>query len=266
MTELTTPPPVAKWFQDGFHRFLKPFLKRHFHTIAVLQGGIENCRQVGDAPLIVYGNHPSWFDPLIAHFLCRRWFPQRQFYAPIDASALAQYPVFKKLGFYGIELNSTKGAAEFLRTSQTILQTPATSLWLTPEGRFADARDWSAPLMPGLAHLCTKMPDNGCVLPLALEYVFWEERLPECLVAVGQPMIRSAYASLDKPAWHQMLTANLRETQHALSTACIARSAEAFEPMLGGRAGAGGFYDSLRRLRSWMTLQPFRAEHGRKFQ
>lgn len=265
MKEDTSPPKIAKWFQNGFHRFLGPFLRRHFHTIA-LHGSIgEIVERTGDSPLIVYGNHPSWWDPLIAHFLCRKLFPNRQFYAPIDASALANYPVFKKLGFFGIELHSSQGAAEFLRMTQAILRTPSTSLWLTPEGRFADCRDFTSPLMPGLAHLCWKMPGDGIILPLALEYVFWEERLPECLLRIGNAIEHKDFAHLDKPTWHQLLTERLRENQTALATASITRNPTEFELLMSGKRGAGGFYDSLRRMRVLLTGGKFKAEHGRKF-
>lgn len=262
---MSAPPLVAKWFQDGFHTFLKPFLRRHFHTIAVERQSMTTLAELDDRPVIVYGNHPSWWDPLIAHFLCRNCFRGRQFYAPIDAAALAQYQVFKKLGFFGIDLSSNRGAADFLKTSMGILHAPGTSLWITPEGRFTDPRDHSAPLMPGLAHLCTRMADNGCAVPMALEYVFWEERLPECLVHFGQPIERGQHADADKPTWNELLSNGLRSSQRTLAELAIARTPEPFEMLLSGARGAGGFYDSLRRFRSLVTGQRFRAEHGRKF-
>ena len=109
----------------------------------------------------------------MAHFLNRTLFPRRQFFAPIDADALEQYKVFAKLGFYGVRMHTTSGAAAFLRQSLAILHAGDTAIWMTPEGRFADVRDRTAKLMPGLAHLCTRL-ESGCAVPIALEYVFWE--------------------------------------------------------------------------------------------
>lgn len=151
---------------------------------------------VGDDPLIIYGNHPSWWDPLIAHYLNLKLLSPRQFYAPIDAAALAKYAVFAKLGFYGVNLASHSGAAAFLKQSMSILEHPQTSLWLTPEGRFCDCRDHTAPLMPGLSHLCAKLR-RGLVVPMAIEYLFWEERLPECLVYFGTPLDVADFAGRD---------------------------------------------------------------------
>ena len=240
-------------------------MRRHFHTIAVERQSLEALGELGDSPVIVYGNHPSWWDPLIAHFVCRNCFENRQFYAPIDAAALAQYQVFRKLGFFGIDLTSTRGAAEFLKTSLGILHAPGTSLWITPEGKFTDARDYASPLMPGLAHLCTRMSETGWAVPMALEYVFWDERLPECLIRFGAPLRRSQHLETDKAHWNQLLDQGLRDNQKALAELVIARQPEPFEKLLSGARGAGGFYDGLRRLRSIFTRERFRAEHGRKF-
>lgn len=265
----------ADWFQNGFHRFLIGYLRRHFHAIAVEQSSLprEHSRQsshcvekLRDAsmPVLVYSNHPSWWDPLLAHFLNRKLLSPRQFYAPIDAEALQQYKVFERLGFFGVDLQSTRGAAKFLKTTMDLFERSHSALWLTPEGRFADVRDQTVPLMPGLAHLCRKL-DDGVVVPLSLEYVFWEERLPECLIRFGQMMAISDYPSWDKHDWTETLQNELRNNQQELSKLVIARSAEPFENVLTGHQGARGIYDWSRRVKSWWTGNAFRASHGTQF-
>jgi len=259
-------PRVPGWFQNGFHGFLRPFLKRHFHAIAIERRSRCESSLDESGPLIVYGNHPSWWDPLIAHFLNRTLFPDRQFYAPIDADALEQYRVFGKLGFYGVRMNTASGAAAFLKQSTAILETGGdTSIWMTPEGRFADVRDHSAELMPGLAHLCKRM-SAGNVIPLAIEYVHWDERLPVCLASMGAPITIADHRELDKAQWRELLTSRLRETQSGLSQLAMARSSEPFDNLIRGHAGAGRVYDSFRRLRSWMTGKRVRDQHGQQFE
>ena len=258
-------PVVSPWLQNGFHRYFLPrFLRRHFHTIAIERTSLDRAAHIGDAPLVVYGNHPSWWDPLLAHFLNRALYPGRQFYAPIDASALEQYRVFGKMGFFGVQMESVSGAAAFLKQSRKIVQSPRTSLWLTPEGRFTDPRDHSVTLMPGLAHLCSKM-ETGFAMPLCMEYVFWEERLPECLVRIGNPVCIADHADSKKDFWQQLLSVRMRQTQEDLATLAIAREEEPFENLLSGNKGVGGLYDSFRRAKSWFRGQTFRASHGDKF-
>jgi 1-acyl-sn-glycerol-3-phosphate acyltransferase len=258
-------PAVPAWFQNGFHRFLRPFLKRHFHAVAVE----TECRKMldfaCDEPLILYGNHPAWWDPLIAHFLNRSLFPTRQFYAPIDAEALDQYSVFGKLGFYGVRTNTTSGATAFLKQTTAILEKGQAAIWITPEGRFADARDHDAELMPGLAHICTKMK-RGYVVPLALEYPFWEERLPVCLAMFGEPAKISDLGTVSKAEWQEKLSAELRDTQDQLAKLAIGRSSDPFDDLLTGKAGAGMFYDTFRRVRSVFSRTKFRNKHGDQFE
>lgn len=256
-------PPVSAWLQSGFHRFLRPYLRRHFDGIALHQESYAASDLPLGQPAIIYCNHPSWWDPLIAHYLNAELFSPRQFYAPIDAAALQHYRVFAKLGFYGIDLTSTSGTADFLRTSLAILDSDSTALWITPEGRFSDVRDSGASLMPGLAHLCTKL-QSGAVIPTALEYTFWEERLPLCVVLLGQPLDPAACRQWDKRRWNEVLSDRLRQTQQQLASSVIAREAAAFRPLLRGRAGAGGIYDAMRRLRCWASGKRFRPEHGEK--
>ncbi len=259
------PPPVSGWLQNGFHRFLAKYLRRHFHSIAMTRDSLPRVHVPADQPLLVLANHPSWWDPLTAHFLNQRLFPQRQFYAPIDAAALQQYRVFAKLGFYGVQMNSIAGAAAFLKQSKSVLTSESTSLWLTPEGRFADARDHSAELMPGMAHLCSRM-QRGWVLPFAIEYVFWEERLPECLCRIGEPVNVAEHPNVSKADWQAMLTDRMRANQTLLGEFAIARDSDAFENVLAGVRGAGFVYDSMRRLKALATGGRFQASHGKKLQ
>ena len=259
-------PKVAGWFQDGFHRFLRRFLRRQFHAIAIDQNGLDVVRNLDpDLPLLVYGNHPSWWDPLVAHFLNRNLLQNRQFYAPIDATALEQYKVFAKLGFYGVEMNSKSGAANFLKTSLAILESPGTAIWMTPEGQFTDVRRHDVPLMPGLSHLCSKL-DRGVAMPLVLEYVFWDERLPACLALIGEPLVLTSESQVSKQELDQELTLRMRNAQTKLAELAIQRSSAPFENLLAGKRGAGVFYDSLRRLKSWATGSSFRASHGEQFE
>lgn len=256
-------PPVSAWLQNGFHAFLRPYLRRHFDCIALHQASFAASTAPAGQPTIIYCNHPSWWDPLIAHYLNAELFSPRQFYAPIDAAALQRYRVFEKLGFYGVDLKSTSGTAAFLKISLAILGRGNSALWITPEGRFSDVRDSSASLMPGLAHLCTKL-QNGAIIPAALEYTFWEERLPLCVVLFGEPVHPAACRDWNKRRWNEALAQRLRQTQQQLADSVIAREATSLRPLLRGRAGAGGIYDAMRRLRCWASGKRFRAEHGER--
>ncbi len=254
--------PVHKdWLVRGFLRYAKPFMAKNFHALAV--DDRELARDVpAERPIIVFGNHPGWWDPIVAALLRAEYFPDRRLYAPIDAQALKKYKVLAKMGFYGLDLTSRKGAADFLKVSRAILQQERSSIWLTPEGRFADPRDRTAALMPGLAHLVSH-GDAITLIPLAIEYSFWEERQPEALCRFGKAIESEDLRSCNKEEIGESLTRALRENQDKLAEQVIQRSVNGFRVLFTG--GRRSWYDFFRSWRAFLTRQPTSLRHGDKF-
>ncbi len=282
-------PRIDRWIMRGFEQFyLQRFFRKHFHSFAIQDHNLTPAVVDAHDSIVVYANHASWWDPMVAIFLRMRYMPGHEFYAPIDASALAKYRIFGRMGFYGIAMQQRRGAVEFLKKSQYILRHSGTTLWLTPEGRFCDVRDNHDALMPGLAHLAHRIEQTATqsdaqqlsalnagrqagravwFVPLAMEYSFWEERLPECLGRFGAPVIvRWGEPTRSKAEWDQLLTQNLRDAQKDLAEACIRRDSSEFKVLISGQTGTGGLYDFLRRLASTLRGQTFESNHGQKFQ
>ena len=106
---------------------------------------------------------------------------------------------------------------------------------------------------------------TGKIVPLALEYVFWDERLPVCLAKFGPPIDASKQDKMTKQQWGAILTQQLRDTQDQLAQLATARSSDPFESLMAGRIGAGMLYDSFRRAKSLLTGNKFEASHGEQF-
>lgn len=219
------------------------------HSVRVVRGsapaGLEG------RPLIVCMNHPSWWDPLTALILAWHTFANRSHYAPIDAAALAKYPMFERLGFFGIEPFSRRGAAQFLCTGRAILADSASVLWVTGEGAFTDVRTRPVRLKPGVEHLVRHT--NAIVVPLALEYVFWLERAPEVLACWGEPL---------RNASTEEIAERLESAMDRLAVLSQSRQVSEFEVVLSGRAGVGGVYDLWRSLRARIAGRSFEPQHG----
>jgi 1-acyl-sn-glycerol-3-phosphate acyltransferase len=245
---------MLRWF----HRYLRWYLPRHFHSVRVAHP-LRFSPRPGVAN-IVFVNHASWWDPLIGLLLARRLLPAWQHYAPMDAAALQQYRFFRHLGLFPVEPGTPRGANQFLRASRTVLAHPNSMLWLTPQGRFCDVRQ-QPHFQAGLGALLHHV--GPCrLLPLAIEYPFWEERLPESLALCGHPIDIENAVSLTAPEISAQLEAALSRTQQELATLSIARDTAPFESLLRGRSGTGAVYESWRRLRGQLTGQPYQPEHG----
>jgi 1-acyl-sn-glycerol-3-phosphate acyltransferase len=211
-------------------------------------------------PLIVVLNHPSWWDPLIGVVLAGL-FPERIHYVPMDTKALARYSLFNRLGFYGVEQGTPRGAIAFLRTTMAILSQPKSAVWITAQGQFTDSRVRPPRLRSGIGHIARRL-NRGIVVTLALEYPFWDERLPEALARFGQPILIERGQNLSAADWVEHIESNLAATQDALMADALSRNAAAFETLLTGKVGIGGIYDGWRRFWAWRRGERFRAEHS----
>jgi 1-acyl-sn-glycerol-3-phosphate acyltransferase len=211
---------------------------------------------MGDNPLIVYANHSSWWDPMVQVLLGAELLPTRRHYAPMDAAALERYSIFKHLGVFGVEMKTARGAAQFLRTGLAALQSGGV-LWITPQGRFADVRERPLGFKPGLAALAGRVKGGCTVLPLAVEYTFWDERLPETLLHFGEAVqVDGSVAGLEGRLEWALLAA-----MDELRALALARDPAPFRVLRAGRTGVGGFYEIGQRLLAWLRRRNYQAEH-----
>lgn len=259
MPEINVTDPIAMRSGRAFWAFgwyLRWFFYRRFHAVRLSHTGLPHGFE--GRPLIIYGNHPSWWDPALYILLCNLLFPSRRGYGPMDAKALGNYGVFERMGVFGIALDSPRGAARFLSTSLRILSDPASVLWITAEGEFADTRRRPLQLRPGIAHLARRVP-GAVVVPLAVEYTFWNESRPEALVRFGDPIETGPQRSVAE--WTGHLESELVRTMDTLAAESIQRDPGQFRTLLRGGAGVGGIYDLYRRSRALASGRRFDPRH-----
>lgn len=255
---MSLPDPVALR-QPGMVAFFTRVMERQmgaaFRAVRLARPGVPDLPP--GRPVVIFSNHPSWWDPAFGIVLQGRLFPGRPGFAPIEAAMLARYGFFRRIGLFGVE-EGRRGALTFLATSQAILADPRRMLWVTAQGRFADPRQRPLALRPGVAHLLARMPE-AVALPLALEYPFWSEKRPEALCAFGSPL--DGREALGADAWADRLEEGLTATCDRLAALAVARDASAFDPLLSGRAGVGGVYGLWQRARSLARGERHRPDH-----
>jgi len=255
------------WLFGWFAWYVRGFVRRHFHAVRLLGDNTLRDPAIVSSgqPLIVYLNHPGWWDPMMAVYLADRYLNERKHAAPIDVEALEKYRVFRSLGFFGVEPGSATGGRKFLRTAEACLDA-GWVVWVTAQGKFSDPRERPVELMPGLSHLVKRRAKSGVatagwVLPVALEYPFWNERTPEALVNVGEPLAVSSFAGESTEVIDTRLSVALTAAMDDLASAAVARDLKLFSEHHDGRAGVGGWYDVWRRLSCLLRGQRFRPAH-----
>lgn len=255
-------PAISKPALSFFRRIVRRYFRRHFHSVRVIGAQRLVAHSLPHTgPLIVYANHGSWWDPMVAILLAERFTSDRLHFAPMDAASLARYGILKHVGVFPVELQSPRGAVNFLRTGEEILRAGGV-LWITPQGRFVDARVRPLEFKPGLAALAVRVAATAgrCTLmPLAIEYPFWDERLPECLLAFGEPVEVKAGEQAER--LHTRLPAALEVAMEDLKQRSMRRDPAEFESLGVGTLGIGGFYEFGRKMKALVSRRPYQPEH-----
>ncbi len=234
--------------------------RRSFHAIR-MSGVLPELPP--DRPVIVFGNHPSWWDPALYMVLADTLFRGRPGFGPMDAPSLARYGFFRKLGVFGIDKGSTAGARRFLEVARHVLGHSSgprgrAMLWITAEGDFTDPRRRPVALRPGIAHLARGVED-ALLLPLAIEYVFWNESKPELLLRFGTPI--AADPKRRTPEWNSRLQDALAAEMDVLAKDSASRDKSRFRPVLRGGSGTSLPYDLYRGVRAMLSGSSFSPAH-----
>jgi 1-acyl-sn-glycerol-3-phosphate acyltransferase len=234
-------------------------LKRSFHAVRVVTAAPAPAAST--PRLVIYTNHPSWWDPVTYIFMGRRLFPGRPLFSPMEEAMLVRYPFMAGMGAFPISHGSKRGAADFLASSAEVLKQDQNILLIACQGHFADARERPLKAEAGIAHLVSA-GSNISFVPVAIEYVLWLEKRPELLLRFGPIIDGNTLKSMPVPARLEYLRAALESTMDALAELSIARDATAFTTILSGASEINPVYDAWRRFKALIGGQRFRPEHG----
>jgi 1-acyl-sn-glycerol-3-phosphate acyltransferase len=246
----------SAWAVKAFSLYLRWYFGRNFHAMRISRRAVPHVAP--DRPIIICCNHPSWWDPVVFILLMHILFPDRIGFGPMDAAALQRYGVLRRMGVFGIDPETRGGAAHFLTTGARILAQQNSVLWITAEGALTDTRIRPVRLRAGVAHLARRAP-QAVIVPLALEYPFWNERRPEALLHFGRPIGANAGSSVRD--WTKALEAELTRTIDELAAMSVKRDPALFAQLLRGRTGIGGIYDLWRHATAMIAGRRFNPAH-----
>ncbi len=254
-------PHISKPVLRFFRHIVRGYFRRHFHAVRISGAEKLSAPLSPTGPLVLYANHGSWWDPMVSFLLADRLMPRQNHFAPMDAQALDRYGILKHVGIFPVEMNTGRGAVQFLRTSEVIARTGGV-VWITPQGKFVDARVRPLQFKPGLAALAVRIATNvgPCtVQPLAIEYTFWDERLPECLLHLGEPVLVAPGETTEEVEARLILA--LEGAMDTLKEFALRRESALFQTMAQGTVGAGGFYALGQRIKAIALRRPYQPEH-----
>jgi 1-acyl-sn-glycerol-3-phosphate acyltransferase len=244
-----------------FSRYFARYFRRHMNALRLARWG-EPQVEPGAGPIVLYATHPSWWDAAVFILLSSRHFPDHAGYAPIDAAMLQKYGFFGRIGGYGVDLDSVRGASNFLASSADILARDESAIWVAAQGRFTDVRQRPLGLRPGIARLAEIAP-NALFIPVAIEYGFWVERGAEAFVAYGAAIRGEELLAMTRDERRDHLEERLTAIADRLSIDVMSREPQRFISVLEGKAGVGGVFDLWKRFRARLRGERYDPAHGK---
>ena len=131
----------------GFCRYVQHFFGRNFSGVRVLNS--HNAQVPDDRAVVFFSNHSAWWDAIMMHLLSSKLVADRMPFAPMDVKALEHYRFMARIGMFGVEQDTARGAVAFLKIARELLSRTDTSLWMTPQGGFIDPRIRPLTFKPG---------------------------------------------------------------------------------------------------------------------
>jgi chlorobactene lauroyltransferase len=199
-----------------------------------------------DGPLVVYMNHPGWWDGYMAFLLDKRVFRERlQSYIMMEEKQLRAYRFFTLCGAFSVDRRPGEAERSIGYISRLLRERRDRILWILPQGRIAPNDRRPITVYPGAARVALRA-DGALLWPVALRYEFRGEQQPEAFVRVGPP--HRAEPGDNEQSLTATIQARLTTAVDALRDEVNGERLEGYRVLLEGRPGINRLFDGWRAL------------------
>lgn len=213
-------------FERVFSVYNRNLLKRRFHSLNI--SGLSNLlNNRSNLPTVIYCNHSSWWDGLIAFRISE--IAKSDDFAMMEEKHLQRFFLFRRLGAFSVIRENPRQAVESINYAVELLKEDGDrTLWIFPQGEILpnDAR----PIFfyNGISRIVEKL--NECrLLPIAVRYEFTGEFKPEVFVKIGQENIIKTGKNFDSKEFTLSLSENLTLILDNLKRQVVEREFEDFD-------------------------------------
>ncbi|MGQ9896925.1 MAG: lysophospholipid acyltransferase family protein [Acidobacteriota bacterium] len=228
------PSPLFQRLVQTYNQYL---LRRAFH--AVWWRGVDVLTAAPRRPLLLYANHPGWWDPLLAFFVVRR--TGRDGYLMGEEKTLRTFRFFRWMGGFSVNRADARDVARSIRYASERLAAPSTALWIFPQGEIVPPDRRPLTFLPGVAHILRRTP--ACVaVPTAIRYEFYDQPRPEAFLDFGSGELIRGVEVRDIAALTSHLQAQLTAHLDALRDAIWERQRDGFSLALRGQRSISDRY------------------------
>lgn len=169
----------SKWFEKIFAVYNRNLFKRRFQALRI--EGIENIKHF---PLVIYCNHSSWWDGLVAFEISKK--AKLDSFVMMEEKQLKNLFLFRKLGAFSVIRENPREAVKSINYAANLLkQNRDRAIWIFPQGKILPNDSRPFEFYNGIARIAEKV-ENCYVLPIAIRFEFLGDWKPEILVKIGK--------------------------------------------------------------------------------
>src|SRR5688500_18728551 len=170
------------WFEQVFAVYNRNLIKRRFASLNISNLDVlQSFNQ--EFPLIIYANHSSWWDGLVAFQVSRT--ARLNSYVMMEEKHLKRFFLFRLLGAFSVVRENPREALKTIEYATGLLMENSNkTLWIFPQGEILPNDRRPVIFYNGLSRIIAQT-DECFILPLAIRYEFQGEYKPEIFVNIG---------------------------------------------------------------------------------
>jgi len=205
-------------FEKLFSVYNRNFLKRRFHSFQA--SGLDFLfNKNPNIPLIIYCNHSSWWDGLVAFQISFE--TGLHSFVMMEEKQLRKLFLFRLLGAFSVEREKPREAFKSLAYAARLLKNNSeNTLWIFPQGEILPNDLRPLKFFNGLGKIAEKV-GKCTTVSLSMRYEFLGEFKPQIFVKIEESETISASEDFDSKRLSENLAGRLTKNLDSLKNDVI---------------------------------------------
>ena len=219
----------SRWFEKVFSIYTSNLLKRRFHSFRV--SGLDVLRaKNSQMPMIIYVNHSSWWDGLVAFQISAKL--KLDSFVMMEEKQLKNLFLFRKLGAFSVIRENPREALESVNYAANLLKVNSRrTLWIFPQGEILPNNARPLRFYGGLSKIVERV--GQCqVVPMAICYEFLKDFKPEIFVKSGKAEVFGNFKTNDSKRMTQNFETAMTSLLEELNTNILNNNFKKFEQII----------------------------------
>lgn len=197
-----------------------------------------------ETPLILYANHPGWWDGVLP-FLLTSVHLGLDGYAMMEEAQMQRYGFFRRIGCFSVDRESPRDSLLSLRYAASLLRARNRLLWIFPQGEIVHVEQRPLHLYRGLAWLMKEL-ERVTVVPVALRYELGRQERPEAWIHCGTPWTVSPAERVDMDIAQYYLGRLLEDLMNQQRSDVMNEARDGYRVWIQGRTSVNERWDRAR--------------------